>query len=160
MKCSKKVFISLLSVVMSACFVAGCGDPNIPEVTTTTVTSATTAEAVDTGLENLICEDDGYVIVLDTCKKEILLEARYEYFIPYITDELIEAADKHIASVLTADEIEKAVLKLQIDKEYYLSINGEIIRYLETEDDSQKGCGIDHDHIFINERITLQKQYR
>ena len=78
-------------------------------------------------------------------------------YLPYITEEAVQAAVAKLEQQASAYE-DVNPYYYQIDQEGYLCLGVEIIvEYEPTQTDSQgnliHGCGYDHDHIFLRERI-------
>ena len=78
----------------------------------------------------------------------------YRQFVESATPEMIAAAETALSEQLKAYGEERTWGYLTIDDEGWLCLSCEIIVELETKFWQQNGgCGVDHDHVFINERI-------
>ena len=100
-------------------------------------------------------EDGTYYLILPQSKDKIKIRDEQRMFVPYISDSLVETAEKKIA-----DDISKydnnSGFYLQVTEEY-LCLTVEVIKQLDEPDESV-GC-IDHEHLFFSERITLCPVY-
>ena len=109
-------------------------------------------------------EDGAYILTLPNSGETIKLRNEQILYVPYITDELVETAE---------NKINEAVSAYSNSSDFYLQINDgylclvvEVIKQLdppasqETEGEVVGGgCGIDHEHLFFSERITLSPVY-
>lgn len=102
-----------------------------------------------------------YALTLPKSKKIILLKENKKAFVPYISDILVRIAELRI---------EEEVCTYKRHSEYYLFIDTDGYLYLTVEvikdivpTDSAKlengtigGCGYDHEHIFVREKISTK----
>ncbi|MBP3666388.1 MAG: hypothetical protein J6K29_04980 [Clostridia bacterium] len=77
----------------------------------------------------------------------------YRQYLKGATPERIAAAETALAEELKAYGENHAGGYLSVDDEGWLCLSSEIIVYLDGPAHGEGGCGIDHDHVFINERI-------
>lgn len=77
----------------------------------------------------------------------------YRQFIKGATAERIAAAEAALREQLNAYGENNSGGYLTVDGEGWLCLSCEIIVYLDGPAEGEGGCGIDHDHVFINECI-------
>ena len=99
----------------------------------------------------LTSEDDVYILTLPQCGQKIKLGSEMNRFIPFITDELVEAAEKKIAED-TSKYDNNSGFYLQINDDC-LCLAAEVIRYFD-ESIVPDGDVEDHEHLFFFERIS------
>lgn len=105
----------------------------------------------------LVMESEGeYTIFLPVCGQQVSVHHSYEAYLPYVTDELIHAADLALSEILTDHPDDYPGVYLTFDEEGYLCLCTEIIVYFEPEEEGMSGCGFDHDHVFYRERISTE----
>lgn len=105
------------------------------------------------------CDKGTYTLTLPQSGETVELSDREVRFIPYISGELVVAAESKILAQ-TAEYGENSGFYLQITDDY-LCLSMEIIKDLTPPEPAEDGtvltgCGIDHDHVFYSERITTQ----
>lgn len=106
---------------------------------------------------SLVTESEGqYSISLPICGQSVEIDERYEKFLPYVTDELISAADLALSNTLAEHPDDHSGIYLGTDMDGYLCLCTEIIVDLEPAEEGKTGCGIDHDHVFYRERISTE----
>ena len=90
-----------------------------------------------------VSEKEGtYFITLPNSGQSLTLKDEEKRFIPYITDELVKAAEEKITKKLTKYDTHSG-LYLQVTEDY-LCLTAEVIKY----------SGKYHEHIFYSERIS------
>lgn len=94
--------------------------------------------------------DDAYTLTLPQSGKMIELTAEQARFVPYIADALVEAAENKIMRDITGHS-DHSGFYLQITDDY-LCLVSEVIEYFDGPDE----CGINHRHLFYEERISTQ----
>lgn len=105
-----------------------------------------------------LTEENGvYTLTLPESKETIELDQDEVPFVPYITDELVEAAEKKIAEDI-AEYNNSSGFYLQISQDN-LCLVQEVIHHMDPPagsngEDTPSGCGIDHEHLFFSQRIT------
>lgn len=100
-------------------------------------------------------EDGTYYLILPQSKDKIKIRDEQRLFVPYISDSLVESAEKKIANDISKYN-NNSGFYLQVTEEY-LCLTVEVIKQLD-EPDENVGC-IDHEHLFFSERITLCPVY-
>ena len=105
--------------------------------------------------EVILRDGDGEVtIVLPSTKQEIIVEEEFARYLPLITDKSVEKAEQEILDQLDPDS-ESPEFYLVVDQEGYLCLKTEMIRELEPPPGTEiLGCGIDHEHVFFESRIS------
>ncbi len=92
-------------------------------------------------------------IVLPVSGKILEVDEKYRKYIPYISDELLSAAETKISEA-TSKYDNNSGFYFSVDDEGYLCLNVEAIRDIPKEEQNEAvGC-IDHEHLFFCERIT------
>jgi hypothetical protein len=82
------------------------------------------------------------------------VEEQFARYLPLITDKSVEKAEQAILDQLDPDA-ENPESYLVEDHEGYLSLKTEVIRELEPPPGTEiLGCGIDHEHVFFESRIS------
>jgi hypothetical protein len=98
-----------------------------------------------------------YVLTLPSCGEKITLKDDFTPFVPYISDTLVVAAEKKITDEI-AGYNNSSGFHLQISEDY-LCLVQEVIHYMDPPETAGEytlsGCGIDHEHLFFSQRITL-----
>ncbi len=98
--------------------------------------------------------DGEFTIVLPSTKQEISVREEFVRYMPLVTDKSVEKAEQEILDQLDPDT-EKPDFYLVVDKEGYLCLKTEVIRELEPPPGTEiLGCGIDHEHVFFESRIS------
>ena len=115
-----------------------------------------TATSVNT--TSCISNEQGvYVLTLPSSGEKITLKDDFTPFVPYIADALVVAAEKKITDDI-AEYSNSSGFYLQISEDY-LCLVREVIHYIAPPETSGEytlsGCGIDHEHLFFSERISL-----
>ena len=107
-------------------------------------------------LEVIVRGGNGEVaIVLPSTKQEISVEEEFERYLPLVTDKSVEKAEQEILDQLDPDS-ENPEFYLVVDNEGYLCLKTEVIRELEPPPGTEiLGCGIDHEHVFFESRISI-----
>jgi len=100
-------------------------------------------------------EDGTYYLILPQSKDKIKIRDEQRMFAPYISDSLVETAEKKIADDISKYDNNSGYY-LQVTEEY-LCLTVEVIKQLD-EPDENVGC-IDHEHLFFSERITVCPVY-
>lgn len=99
--------------------------------------------AIMVSLYETVSEQDGtYFITLPNSGRKLTLKNEENRFIPYITDELVKAAEEKLTKKLTKYNTHSG-LYLQITEDY-LCLTAEVIKH----------SGEHHEHIFYSERIS------
>ena len=104
-----------------------------------------------------LTEKDGvYTLTLPQSGEEIELRNERADFVPYITSDLVEAAERKITEDVS-DYSRHSDFYLQIT-DGYLCLVSEVIKNIDppvTSDGYEiGGCGYDHEHLFFSERIS------
>ncbi len=107
-------------------------------------------------LEVIVRGGNGEVaIVLPSTKQEISVEEEFERYLPLVTDKSVKKAEQEILDQLDPDS-ENPEFYLVVDNEGYLCLKTEVIRELEPPPGTEiLGCGIDHEHVFFESRISI-----
>ena len=100
-------------------------------------------------------EDGAYYLTLPQSKDEIKISDEQILFVPYISNSLVEEAEKKIANEISK-YANNSGYYLQVTEDYHC-LTVEVIKQLD-EPDENVGC-IDHEHLFFSERITLCPVY-
>ena len=105
-----------------------------------------------TGTSKYITEENGeYTLTLPISQKKIKLNSSEDNFVNYISDTLVEAAEKKIMED-TAKYSDSPHFYLSVNDDGELYLAAEVIYYLD-ELDENVGC-YDHEHLFFSERIS------
>ncbi len=97
--------------------------------------------------------DSGYRIGIYLNRfEELKVENCYLFYMPYVNDQSISVASRSLREKLENNE--RYAAYLEVDGEGYLCIGIEIIRDIPDHPAGEGGCGIDHEHIFLRERIS------
>lgn len=120
--------------------------------TTNSIPSATT----DNTRTAIIRHESGTCsIYLSLSNKTLMIDEKYEAYIPYISEDLIRKAELILTEAIVGQE--RYGIYLSTDQDGYLCLAVEIIVSLTPPPDiNYGGCGIDHDHVFHRERISTQ----
>lgn len=117
-------------------------------------------ELTATGVNTSSCisnEQGVYVLTLPSSGEKITLKDDFTPFVPYIADALVVAAEKKITADI-AEYSNSSGFYLQISEDY-LCLVREVIHYIDPPETAGEytlsGCGIDHEHLFFSERISL-----
>ena len=170
----KKIIITVLTVAACLCLIAGCDKNQKPEETeagseskTETVTEAKetqsesetrpeTAPETQTKYEDTIDAEcvvkkgHRYVIVLPKSGVSIPVENKYVKYLPYVSDELVAAAEAKITEEIgSLDDDPHWTVGEHGDKEICLVV--EVIKFIDGVEEG--GCGIDHEHLIFAEPI-------
>ncbi len=113
----------------------------------------TTAKAIPTSLVSEI--NDDWSITLPICGRTISVQEPYVQYMPYVTDTLIYEAEQYLSTRIP-DGSKSYGYYLRTDGEGYLCLSVEVIVSLEPTEEGHGGCGIDHDHVFYDARISTQ----
>ncbi len=96
-------------------------------------------------------ENGKYILTLPESKKTLKLDDSEDDFVNYISDSLVEAAEKKITED-TAKYSDSPHFYLSVNDDGELYLAAEVIYYLD-EPNENVGC-FDHEHLFFSERIT------
>ena len=117
-------------------------------------------ELTATGVNTSSCisnEQGVYVLTLPSCGEKITLKDDFTPFVPYIADALVVAAEKKITDEI-AEYSNSSGFYLQISEDY-LCLVQEVIHYIDPSETAGEynlsGCGIDHEHLFFSQQISL-----
>ena len=126
---------------------------NGTHTTTNSIPSVTT----DNTRTAFIRHDSGTCsIYLSLSNNTLMIDERYEAYIPYISEDLIRKAELILTEAVIGQERHSGIY-LSKDREGCLCLAVEIIVSLTPPPDiNYPGCGIDHDHVFHRERISTQ----
>lgn len=128
-------------VLLTGCAPSGEAQPAAEDPTTT----------------GLVIESEGeHTISLPLCDQQVSVHHSYEAYLPYVTDELIHAADLALSQILADHPDDNSGVYLTFDEDGYLCLCAEVIVYFESEEEGMSGCGFDHDHVFYRERISTE----
>ena len=116
-------------------------------------------------MASCVSDEDGmYYLILPQSKDKIKIRDEQRLFVPYISDSLVESAEKKIANDISKYNNNSGYY-LQVTEDY-LCLAVEVIKQLDpsaSQDTGDEvvggGCGIDHEHLFFSERITLCPVY-
>ena len=97
-------------------------------------------------------ENDKYILTLPVCGKKIELREEQTKFVSYISDSLVESAEKKISKEISKYN-ESSGFYLNIH-DGYLCLTVEVIKQLDEPDESV-GC-LTHEHLFFRERISTK----
>ena len=168
----KKIISALLVLTTAFAFLFGCENAEIDgektDVQSDTVTESEN-EKTDFPNDDVLKEDsEKYVIALPSSNQTIELgkghitDERFIKFIPHISQELVINAELQLLSE-TEQYSNRSDFYLQTDKDDYLCLAVEVIKQLgpssfqESEGEVvEGGCGIDHEHLFFEKRISTQ----
>ncbi len=135
----RKSVVFLTAVLI---FLAGCVATSIPSE----------SECVQTGISKYITEENGkYTLALPESQATIKLRDNEDNFVDYISDALVEAAEKKILQD-TEKYSDSPCFYLETGDDGELYLAAEVIYYLD-EPDENEGC-YDHRHLFFRERIS------
>lgn len=135
---SNKLIILALCVLL----LAGCAKD-----------TATTGNTIPTGLITEI--NDDWTISLPISGAKVHVEDRYNEYMPFVTDALIYEAEQSLSASIP-DGSKSYGYYLRTDEEGYLCLAVEVIVNLEPAEEGHGGCGIDHDHVFYDARISTK----
>ena len=100
--------------------------------------------------------DEYYNVRISADGEVIEIDGGYNNYRQYLTGataEKIAAAEAALAEQMSAYGEKNSGGYLSVDDEGWLCLSCEIIVYLDGPAEGEGGCGIDHDHVFISERI-------
>lgn len=140
----KRILAIALTLIMVLAALTGCMAPQNP--------SGDEGEQPNTLPQCLTEENGDYKLTLPKSEEVIELSEEQVRFVPYITDELVEAAENKINNDITHYG-NKSDFYLQVTDDY-LCLTVEFIEYLD-EPDETSVCS-DHRHLFFSERISNQ----
>ncbi len=115
--------------------------------------SSTAPVEIPTEQAKCVIEEDGtYYLTLPISGQKIEFMYGYERYVPYITDELVERAEKALNNKMSQyDNITSDFYLCDIQD--YLCLSFEVIVHFESYNpDAPEG---DHEHLFYDERITV-----
>lgn len=140
----KRLLAALLALVMLLAVLTACmASENSSE-----------AESKQPEITRCLTEENGvYKLTLPKSKKVIELDEDEVRFVPYIVDDLVEAAENKISDdVSQYDHLSGFYLKIAND---YLCLGMEVIKYIDPTASTEEGDYLsDHEHLFFSERIT------
>ncbi|MBR6534464.1 MAG: hypothetical protein IKT65_02695 [Clostridia bacterium] len=168
----KRIICSLLISTMFFAFFFGCENVEVggekTDVQSDTVTESANEETNFPNGDILNEDSEKYVITLPNSletielKKGHITDERFIKFIPHISQELVINAELQLLSE-TEQYSNRSDFYLQTDKDDYLCLAVEVIKQLDlsTFQESEGevvegGCGIDHEHLFFEKRISTQ----
>jgi len=99
---------------------------------------------------------ESYDVTINADHKVTNISGGYHNYRQYLkgaTPERIAAAEAALAEQMSAYGEKNSGGYLSVDDEGWLCLSCEIIVYLDGPAEGEGGCGIDHDHVFISERI-------
>lgn len=151
----KKYFAVILTVVVMFSL-AGCSTHQ----SDSQETSSTIPETKDIS-EYLIEEDGGQYLILPISRSKIFVRDEYKQHLDNIDIELLKTAEEIICDKMSA-YTETPRFSLLFDNSGYLCLYTEWIVDIDppnvvTRENGEiidRGCNIDHKHIFFSERIT------
>ncbi len=164
----KRFFISICAIAACALLAAGCDQTEKPDTDTSSETqseSGTNQEETPTAEENETAKKDTisaecvvkkgsrYVIVLPESKYSIPVDRDFTKYLPYVSDELVAAAEAKIKKQVEeiGGELGWTIAEHENGK---MCLVVEVIKFVEGADYMEEvGCGIDHHHIFFAESI-------
>ena len=132
----KRIFSFIIAVIMILPLMTACNKND---------------DAVSNGLSKYLTEKDGdYILTLPQSQETRMLTEEQERFVPYITDKLVEKAEKKIIKEFKDTDTPDFLLRIRED---YLCLYAELIKY--------KPFGgifseFDHEHCIFAERISSQ----
>ena len=130
----------MIALLLCILLLAGCAKDSTPKT-------------IPTGLVSEI--NDSWSITLPICGRTISVQEAYVQYMPYVTDAQIYEAEQYLSTSIP-DGSKNYGYCLRTDKEGYLCLSVEVIVYLDPVEEGHGGCGIDHDHVFYDARISTQ----
>ena len=114
------------------------------------------------GSKHVSFDGQDYILVLPISRNELRVSNEYVSHLPLVNDELLESAERKLTSSVSAYNDDFA-FDLQIDQSGNLCLYVELIVAIdppktvmdENGDIIGGGCGIDHEHKFFSENISL-----
>ncbi len=101
---------------------------------------------------------EGTYIVTPASGQTIRIDEKYSEYIPYISEELISSAESKLTEKVSLYGYD-ALYYISPDKDGYLCLNKDIVKYYsQDEENNSAGC-TDHEHISLSERITTKSIY-
>lgn len=155
----KRCLTFLLTLILLSTVLFGCGAPTTPAEKgdeSSAPASRATENSSTPLLSKYLSEEDGvYTLTLPQSRQALILNDDEARYVPYITDALVEEAEKKITEELVKHEKEPSFY-VEI-WEGYLCLGAEIILPLTPPSNTtDMGCGIDHDHVMLRERVSDQ----
>ena len=154
----KKIFRILVMIMACILLATGCGNKKTNEEKSTKKETETkteiTLEETDYSASCVKKKGSRYVIVLPVSGYIIPIGNTQVKYLSYVSDELVLAAEEKITAE-TGALGEEPRWSIEIGEENELRLNVEIIKYIDNEDPDAVGCGIDHEHIYFSESITV-----
>ncbi len=168
----KRIICSLLISTTFFAFFFGCENIEVggekTDVQSDTVTESANEETNFPNGDILKEDSEKYVITLPNSletielKKGHITDERFIKFIPHISQELVINAELQLLSE-TEQYSNRSDFYLQTDKDDYLCLAVEVIKQLDPSSFQESegevvegGCGIDHEHLFFEKRISTQ----
>lgn len=159
----KKLFFTLLAITACVFLITGCDAAKNPQnketqSETETATEAHTEKRKEIVAKCVVKKGKRYLIVLPESKYSLPVEKEFVKYLPYVTDELVAAAEKKIAegAASIGETSPNWTIKVHGDDKMCLVV--EVIKFVEGADYMEEGgCGIDHQHIFFAESIINEQ---
>lgn len=93
-------------------------------------------------------------VVLPDTGVAISVNPEHEKYLLFVTGSRVQKAEKEIFEQLTEADSQPSFF-LAVDEQGYLCLKAEVIRELDVPEGSQYlGCGVDHEHLFFECRIS------
>ena len=159
----RKLLAVLLAVLATALTLTACETADAPETEkpTDSVTEApetnAPAQKPEITAECVVKKGNRYVIVLPKSKHSIPVDRDFVKYLPYVSDELVAAAEAKITEDVEkiGGELEWTISEHENGK---MCLMVEVIVFKEGADYmEEQGCGIDHDHFFFAEYIIEEQ---
>ena len=157
----KKLFITLFAIMACMLLITGCDtakNPQNKETESQTVTETETEKKNEIVAKCVVKKGKRYVIVLPESNYSLPVEKEFVKYLPYVTDELVAAAEKKITedAASLGETSPNWTIKAYEDDKMCLVV--EVIKFVEGADYMEEGgCGIDHEHIFFAESIINEQ---
>ena len=97
-------------------------------------------------------ENGKYTLTLPVSKTTLDFPDEYTSYLEDLDADLLKEAEEEIID--NCSEYSGTPVYYIDEEDDYLCLCVEIIEPIESADGSDKGCGIDHEHIFLRERIS------
>lgn len=93
-------------------------------------------------------------VVLPDTGVAISVNPEHEKYLLFVTGSRVQRAEEEILEQLTEADGQPSFF-LAVDEQGYLCLKAEVIRELDVPEGAQfLGCGVDHEHLFFEHRIS------
>ncbi len=157
----KQMLTILLTLTLVLAVLSGCAasqPPSESDDISTSLSKHTTKEnriSLQSPSKYLSEEDGVYTLTLPQSQQALTLSETEVHFVPYITDTLVEEAEKKITEAV-AEYKESPQFSLDVWEGYLCLYQEVIVPLTPPEGATDLGCDIDHDHVIFRERISGQ----